>query len=80
MQLPIKRVQQLRGIVCLLVEFPRNPVDMQNNLMFQAKPKELLGYLVKPNLLVAPVLDIYHILRVGLQIYLRPLAEREEGL
>ena len=53
---------------------------MQDNPIFQAKQEQLLGYIVKPNLFVAPVLDIHHILRVGLQINLRSLTKRKKSL
>ncbi len=48
--------------------------------MFQAEPGQLLGYIVKPYLFAAHVLDIHHILRVGMQINLSSLTERKKGL
>ncbi len=34
--------------------------------MFQAEPEQLLGYIVQPKLFAAPLMDVHHIMRVGL--------------
>ena len=64
----------------MLVQFPRNPIDVQDNLVFQTEPEEFLGHLVEPNFFVAPLLHEDHILGIGLDIHFSPLAKGKEGL
>jgi hypothetical protein len=80
MQPPIRRVNQLGNIICLLIELPGDPIDMEHNLVLHTKPKQPLGNGVKPNLPDASLLYKNHVLGVCLNVYLSSPAEREEGL
>ncbi len=79
-QPPIRRINQLRDVVYLLIELPRDPIDMENNLVFHTKPKKSLGYNIKPNFSASSLLYEDHVLRVCLDVHLNSPAKREEGL